>query len=152
VGYDPEYHRLYRIKNKGRLQEYDKEYGKKYRAEHREAEAQRLKRWRDDNREKFKESSRVYCIKNKEARKSTAYAWKERNRERTKETNNRINKRHCAELRDYVVIGYLNKTLNIKNPPHELIQLKREQLKMKRTLRQFKKWRKEHEHANNQNV
>jgi len=60
----------------------------------------------------------------------------------------RSHRQWCQKKRDLLYDSYIVEKLkrsNITEITPELIDLKRQQLSMKRTLKQFKTWRKEHE-------
>ena len=69
--------------------------------------------------------------------------WENKNREKVQQKCREFWMKSVSELRD----SYINQRLNRQNIiiSDETIELKRQQLIMKRTLKEFKKWRKEHE-------
>lgn len=70
-------------------------------------------------------------------------AWKKKNPEHKKKLDANYKKRCVKELRDNYVVGNMKRD-GIPITP-ETIELKRQQIIMKRTLKQLKDWRKEHE-------
>lgn len=106
------------------------------------------KKWRRENRERKRKTDREWHIKNKESTNKQQYErirnnsdlWA-RQLKRCRQTNER--------LTDSVVRGNIWKSLKIKHPSMQLMDVYREMVIMKRTLRQFKQWRKENENESN---
>ncbi len=103
----------------------------------KKAECNRI--WRIKNLEQINERVSIYRINNQEQirRKSAIYKKSHRKMIRKKEKKDRI------DLND----SYLKHILRLTGPEitPETIKLKRHQIIMKRTLKQFKKWRQENE-------
>jgi hypothetical protein len=110
--------------------------------------------------EKLKESQKRSHWKNREKRLSLYRAWRVKHKEdETLKTRARISrkkyeKNHIQELRkrgrednmrlpDYRIVVHLKRTYSEITP--ELIEVTRQRIIMKRTLKQLKEWRKEHE-------
>ena len=111
------------------------------------------KKWRQDNPEKVKQNRRNWENKNREKVKQAkreyykfqraSGRWWDRDHEKSIQKTREWWMKSISELRD----SYINQRLNRQNIiiSDETSELKRQQLIMKRTLKEFKKWRKEHE-------
>lgn len=119
---------------------YDK-YPERYREVHRRSSAKLRKQYP----QRYKDSSKKYYLTNREKciKRSVEYHKKHRNSESSIKRRIRYKKRIVDELRDNYVKHILNLTGVIVTDT--TLALKRQQLTMKRTLKQFKKWRKENE-------
>jgi len=96
---------------------------------------------REYNREYLREYQREY---NREYQRSDAY--REYIRRRCRSDAYREYHREYVKVSDYYVRNKLSRQgIAPEAITPELIDLKRQQLSMKRTLKQFKTWRKEHE-------
>ena len=91
-------------------------------------------KWRKNNPEKERESSRQ---------------WKKNNLEKVREGCRKWKKNNVSKLQLYYIVERL-KYCGTEITP-ETMELKRQQITMKRTLKEFKKWRKENE-PNNKDV
>ena len=113
-----------------------------------------------------KEEKRIYDKKyrtdNKEQKRKTDEAWRKSHMDRVNELSRANNHRHwdkclakCRKSNERlipsVIRGNIWKGLHIRNPSEELMEVFRQRIIMKRTLKQFKKWRKDYE-SNHTNV
>jgi hypothetical protein len=101
------------------------------------------KKWCQDNPGKMKQYNRNWKNKNREKVIQANRNWENKNREKVKQKCREFCMKSVSELRD----SYINQILNLQNIiiSDETRELKRQQLIMKRTLKEFKKWMKEHE-------
>lgn len=96
---------------------------KKYYVRHRKKEIESTRRWERENPEKFRKLQRhVYHNKSKEQK-----ILRRRNGQKTL-------RKAIDNLHDY----YVKKILTLLKLPYELLEVKREQLKLKRKLREMK--------------
>ena len=121
-------------KNKSRkdgLQSYCKEckgsYDKKFCITNAEKISAKSKLYKKLNAEKIALASKQYYLNNRKRLNAVSWAWNKNN----PGTAAAYNKRKADQLVD----SYVTLTLRIKNPPKELIELKRVQLLITRELR-----------------
>lgn len=115
-----------------------------WKREHPEAVKKRHKKWRDNNRHKIRELNRIAYWTNSQCWKDKNKKYRQLNPEAHKEsfrkwqTNNREHRnRKAREVVANLTDGYIRqrlKLVGIKNISPEMIQLKREQLKVHRAL------------------
>ena len=99
---------------------------------------------------KYKDTIRIYRrkwdIENPEKRVMANVKWLNGNRLKRKESVNNYARKQVKVLSNQYLIVLLRRWFRGKvNIPPELIELKRQQIIMKRNLKQFKKWREEKE-------
>jgi len=137
-----EYSKKYRENNRDAVLERNKKYRennreqiveslKKYRENNREKIAERNKKYYENNREPIVESFKKYYENNREPIIERGKKYRENNREQIIERG----KKCRAELLD----SYVKTKLKIKHPPKELIEFKRDQLKLDRLIKKFTK-------------
>lgn len=124
-----------------------KERRSSYFLSHREEQRIYCKKWREKNKEQKKKNDKNWRLLNKErhylaCRKSALKNW-DKVLERCRKTT--------EMLTPSVVRGLIYRSLKIRNPSPEFIEVYRNGTLMRRTLKQFKKWRKENE-SNSANV
>ena len=93
------------------------------------------KAWREANPEKARAKSKAWAEANPEKVRARVKAWAEANPDKVRAKN----KAGRDELRD----SYVKHKLGVSTAPSELIELKREQLKMHRLTKQFNQLLKE---------
>jgi len=120
--------RRWRAENPGK----STETSRRWRAENPEKATELGRRWQIENPEKCRESSRRWRAKNPEKIAEKAREWRAKNPERSREISKKYIRRGIEGLSDY----YVKLTLNVPNPPQELIELKRLQLQIHRELKQ----------------
>ena len=92
-----------------------KEYGKKYRAAHREQCRENERRWRAKNREKVRENSRRWRAENPEKSKQLSKNYRIAHREQCRENSRRWRAKNLGYLRKWKTanrekyLGYLRK-------------------------------------------
>tara|TARA_R110000764_G_scaffold83616_1_gene164258 strand:- start:84 stop:758 length:675 start_codon:yes stop_codon:yes gene_type:complete len=101
-----------------------KEYQRKKYLQNKDAICHRSKVWAEKNPERAKENTRAWYRENKEKMISLATEWSKRNPEKRK-----VN----------IENNYIKTFLGVKNPPKELIEAKRVQLRITRALREMVK-------------
>jgi hypothetical protein len=135
--------------------EKQRSFARKYYAANKELVNARSVQWQLNNKEKASASCKLWKSKNKEkikviARKyrkqpevkikSNQYQreWRGRNRAHANAEANKHRAKHCEELRDSYVCKTLtqNSSFKVKDIPPALIELKREELKLKRLIKE----------------
>ena len=136
-----------------------KEYRKKYYKKNRKDKIEYTRQWYLANTERANESSRRYREENRPelmAQQREAYHKKMANPEAREEENrnrreaykafpelrnlrNQKSKRYRAKLTDATIRHSLKQTTGVKNPPQELIEAKRVQLRITRALKEMVK-------------
>ena len=116
-----------------------KERNRKYRENNPEKVKERNRKYRENNPEKVKEANRKYRENNPEKAKERYRKYRENDLEKAKERG----RKYAERLTDRCITDRL-KQGNLPVTP-EFIKLKRQQITMKRTLKQIKQWRKENE-------
>jgi hypothetical protein len=106
-------------------------------------------KWRKNNPEKERESSRQWRKNNPEKVRESDRKWKKNNLEKVREHCSQWKKNNVSKLQLYYIVQRLKHCGTEITP--ETMELKRQQITMKRTLKEFKKWRKENE-PNNKDV
>jgi hypothetical protein len=118
-------------------------------AEWKQSQAAYLRGWRESNSEKVRAWKREYVARNPERCRAIVREWRKNNRERTNEFSRKWSKQNAEKVRarhskrrdalavHYVarLMGFHSKTL-LKYP--DLIEAKREQIKIHRQLKQQK--------------
>ena len=143
------------------------ERAKIQRIKHRDKVLARLKKWHQENKEHCREYKREYAVNNpgyhKECyerskakpdyiiRKRTSdRKYRKAHREQVNQISRKNKKQNRAKLTDSVIRQYyVELGVNRESITHEMIELKRQQIIMKRTLKEFKQWRKEQENEPN---
>ena len=112
---------------------------RKYRENNPEKKKEWKRKYAENNPEKVKEGKRKYRENNLEKEKERCREYRENNLEKEKERY----RKYAERLSE----GYIKNRLKQGNLPvtPELIEIKRQQIAMKRTLKQIKQWRKENE-------
>lgn len=98
--------------------------------------------WGKTNKEKRKETAKKYRESHKKECKERTVAWARANKDR-------LNRKRIQGLADGYVVHCMRRSSAPVTP--ETIELTRQRIIMKRTLKQFKEWRKEYE-SNNPDV
>lgn len=114
-------HKRYMAKNKKKIAEYHKIY----KADNKERIAEHNKRYEVKNKEKIAERKKRYAVKNKE---------------KINELNKKYSKNSALELKNYYVRSLItksNQTLKQAPIPQSLINLKREEIKIKRLIKEM---------------
>jgi hypothetical protein len=108
-----------------------------------------LRKWRDENREKVRVYRQEYRAKNAEKCRQIVRDWHKNNRERTNELNRKwraqnpekARKRHIKR-RDVLAVDYIANLMGLRSKTllehPELIEAKREQIRITRQLKQQK--------------
>lgn len=110
--------------------------------------------WKKANPEKSREYKRSYkkahpervAISRKKSFIANGKAWAENGNRKRRSDSRKVSVEYIKRL-----IGKQFKITARRITP-EMIELKRVQIKMKRTLKEFKKWEEENEYTNNRNV
>ena len=103
------------------------------------------KRRYSKNRKKIKEKVRDWCVNNPEKRRKIAQEWIVRNPDKRKDVARKYAEMSRIKISDSYIKQILKK-IGIQSPyPVWLMDAKRQQIFMKRTLKEIKKWRNEHE-------
>lgn len=110
--------------------------------------------WKKANPEKSREYKRSYkkahpervAISRKKSFIANGKAWAENENRERRSDSRKVSVEYIKRL-----IGKQFKITARRITP-EMIELKRVQIKMKRTLKEFKKWEEENEYTNNRNV
>ena len=105
----------------------------------KEKAAAHRKAWREANKETLAASHKAWATANKERVSSNLKAWRAANKEKTAGYSRAAQARYMGELHDL----YVKRLLKVKSPTPELIELKREQLKMYRLTKQLQQLLKE---------
>ena len=92
------------------------------------------KAWNKRNSEKVKEWARRYRKRNRERVNATALLWVKRNIEKSREIRRKSGNKVCASLTNSYIATVLG--IGVKYLPKELIEAKREQLKLVRLLKE----------------
>ncbi len=109
------------------------EQNKKYREENKEKESKRAKKYREANKEIILEKEKKYREENKEKERKRAKKYNKANKEKLSERR----KRDAENLTDYYVVRFIieNSNLTPKDIPQELIEAKRELIKINRFIK-----------------
>jgi len=110
------------------------EQNKKYREENKEKESKRAKKYREANKEIILEKEKKYREENKEKESKRAKKYYKSNKEKLSERR----KRDAENLTDYYVVRFIieNSNLTPKDIPQELIEAKRELIKINRFIKE----------------
>lgn len=113
----------------------------KWQRNNKKKKAECVKRYRTKNKEKISEQGREYYKNNKEKidRRRAEYRLMADRKEVKKRADNKHNKKRVAELSDIYIKNQIVKlgTINtFKEIPQELIDLKRQQLKLHRAIKE----------------
>ena len=143
------YHKEYRKNNKEKLLEYSKEYrknnkdmkkihDKKYYEKNKEEIKESCEKWRENNKEEIKEYSKEYRKNNKEKLLEYSKEYRKNNKEKIKKDQDWWNKKYNKDLRNAYIKNQLKYTEKVPTEQitPEMIELKRQQLKLFREIRQ----------------
>ena len=109
------------------------EQNKKYREENKEKESKRAKKYREANKEIILEKEKKYREENREKERKRAKKYNQANKEKLSERR----KRDAENLTDYYVVRFIIEKSNLtpKDIPQELIEAKRELIKINRFIK-----------------
>jgi hypothetical protein len=126
-----EYARKYSQENRGMAAK----CSRKYRENNKEKVAEYDRKYRENNKEKVADKQRKYHENNKEKRAEYGRKNREDNKEKTVERKRRGRESLCyGYIKDMI-----RAQLGVKNPPQELIDAKRVQLRISRELKKMDK-------------
>ena len=97
------------------------------------------KEWSKKNPERIRENKSRDYEKHKEKRMAQQKIWRKANPEKRAVQVKKRNLRICKDLTDAYVRGQIASKIGVKNPPQELIEAKRVQLRITRVLREMVK-------------
>lgn len=100
-------------------------------------------KWKEKNREKTRQFSRDWFVNNREKRRE----YVEAHRDMYSKASSKCCMKERELLTDPYIRRYLKKRKEVETP--QIIELIRQRITMKRTLKEFKQWRKEQENEPN---
>ena len=129
---------------------------KRYREKNKLVMLGRTKEWRNENKEYCRQYNVEYRKENKDKRDELTAKWRKDNQSHVLEYSKQyflghkdhyreLNQAVNAALPDRIVRSNLERFMGKGNVTPEMIEMARQRIIMKRTLKQLKEWRKEHE-------